>query len=174
MDDSKLETQCLTPSASVLAEAVYSQEQPYDSYETMINNQPLMIGPVQHVNSSPTKALEQITMTEPASLTIPPFERVVRLSAVPSLQNAREKAIFNHYVHIVALALCRNRPGTFNPFLDLLVPVAHSSKVVMNALLALSGNHWKRIHPRVQEIGLLCRNKGSFKASTFRRSFYSR
>jgi Fungal specific transcription factor domain len=83
----------------------------------------------------------------------------------PYLESSIDKSLFQHYTTVVARTLSRSNDDTVNPFLKVLLPVAGSSPTVMDALLGLSGSHWKRIHPGAFERGLTRQSKGSSLSS---------
>lgn len=77
------------------------------------------------------------------------------LSVAPSLVDDVDKSLFNHYTKVVAVVLSRKSDQRANPFLTNIVPVALSNKLVMDALLALSASHWKKLQPRLWKRGIL-------------------
>jgi hypothetical protein len=77
------------------------------------------------------------------------------LSVAPSLVQDVDKSLLNHYVKVVAVVLSRKSDQRVNPFLTNVLPVALSNKLVMDAVLALSASHWKKLQPRLWKRGML-------------------
>lgn len=70
---------------------------------------------------------------------------LINPSTVPDLNTTDDRALLNHFVKIVAPSLSRtNAPDGVNPYLSTLMPLTQQNKIVLDSVLALSANHWRR------------------------------
>lgn len=94
--------------------------------------------------------------TSPLSLPFlsqqPPFE----------VKDPKDQHLLRHFIRTVSRTLSVVHDDDANPFLSLIVPLAGSSKVVMESLLALSASHLRRVYPEILQRGLSHQNEGSF------------
>jgi transcriptional activator protein UGA3 len=93
------------------------------------------------VVSSPTSNASTLSLTQ--------------LHAAPALVAEEDKSLLNHYIKVVAVVLSRRDDHQSNPYLSKMLTVAFSDQLVMDALLALSANHWKKMQPSVWKRGIL-------------------
>ena len=100
-----------------------------------------MVSPTSHFNSP--------NPSEPVSLSL----YVPQL--LPQLQSPHDRALLNHYSTIVSPLLSRRSNTSANPYINYLLPMAHSNELVLHCLLALSGNHWRKMQPTMGNRGLL-------------------
>lgn len=77
------------------------------------------------------------------------------ISAVPAIVAEEDKGLLNHYIKVVAVVLSRRDDNQANPYLSKMLTVAFSNQLVMDALLALSANHWKKMQPSVWKRGVI-------------------
>ena len=77
---------------------------------------------------------------------------------VPQLSSPQDRALLNHYTSVVSGILSR-RPSTSNPYNHYLLPMAHSNDLVLHCILALSGNHWRKMQPSMANRGLVHQSK---------------
>ncbi|KAK0384505.1 hypothetical protein NLU13_8591 [Sarocladium strictum] len=73
---------------------------------------------------------------------------------IPQLSSPVDRALFNHYTTVVSGILSR-RPSILNPYNHHLLPMAHSNDLVLHCILALSGNHWRKMQPSLANRGLV-------------------
>lgn len=92
------------------------------------------------------------------------------LSVTPDLEVKEDSILYNHYINVVARVLSRRDEHQTNPYLSNIVPLAYSHTVVMDAILALSANHWKNLQPDLWKRGVMHQTKGKH-AKYFQRSF---
>ncbi|KAM5343640.1 hypothetical protein ACJ41O_012177 [Fusarium nematophilum] len=76
-------------------------------------------------------------------------------SLVSDLTSPHDKALFNHYLTIVASVLSRCSDSSSNPYLTHLLPMAMSNQLILHSVLALSATHWQRLQPRMRDRALL-------------------
>ena len=70
-------------------------------------------------------------------------------STVPELTIDEDRALLNHFIKIVAPNLSRTKDTEGpNPYLSTLMPLTLENKIVLDSVLALSANHWRRTQPR--------------------------
>ncbi|KAL2210961.1 hypothetical protein CC79DRAFT_548503 [Sarocladium strictum] len=77
---------------------------------------------------------------------------------IPQLSSPVDRALFNHYTTVVSGILSR-RPSMSNPYNHYLLPMAHSNDLVLHCILALSGNHWRKMQPDLANRGLVHKSK---------------
>lgn len=77
---------------------------------------------------------------------------------IPQLSSPVDRALFNHYTSVVSSILSR-RPSTLNPYNHYLLPMAHSNELVLHCILALSGNHWRKMQPSMANRGLVHKSR---------------
>jgi transcriptional activator protein UGA3 len=70
-----------------------------------------------------------------------------------------DQHLLRHFIRVVSRTLSVVHEDDLNPFLNLIVPLAGSSKVVQESLLALSACHLRRIYPEVLQRGLSHQNE---------------
>jgi transcriptional activator protein UGA3 len=80
---------------------------------------------------------------------------MVRLSSTPMLAADEDKSLLNHYIKVVAPVLSRRDDNQANPYLNKILTVAFSNDLVMNAVLALSASHWKKMQPTAWKRGII-------------------
>lgn len=80
---------------------------------------------------------------------------LTQLHAAPALVADEDKSLLNHYIKVVAVVLSRRDDHQSNPYLSKMLTVAFSDQLVMDALLALSANHWKKMQPSVWKRGIV-------------------
>lgn len=80
---------------------------------------------------------------------------LTQLSAAPALVADEDKSLLNHFIKVVAPVLSRRDDDHTNPYLNKMLTVAFSNQLVMDALLALSANHWKKMQPAVWKRGVV-------------------
>lgn len=106
----------------------------------------------------PFSPSSQRPIYEPMRSTPSPQEpslSLTSLSAAPMLSADEDKSLLNHYIKVVAVVLSRRDDQQSNPYLSKMLTVAFSNQLVMNALLALSANHWKKLQPSVWKRGVV-------------------
>ena len=101
-----------------------------------------MISPISSHNNSP----DPVDSTS-LSIYVPPL--------LPQLPSPHDRALLNHYSHIVSPLLSRRSSLSTNPYTNYLLPVAQSNELVLHCILALSGNHWRKMQPNMGDRGLL-------------------
>lgn len=74
---------------------------------------------------------------------------------LPQLSSPHDRALLNHYSTIVSPLLSRRSNTSANPYINYLLPMAHSNELVLHCVLALSGNHWRKMQPSMGNRGLL-------------------
>lgn len=74
---------------------------------------------------------------------------------LPQLKSPHDRALLNHYSTIVSPLLSRRSSTTTNPYVNYLLPLAHSNEMVLHCILALSGNHWRKMQPSMGNRGLI-------------------
>ena len=74
---------------------------------------------------------------------------------LPHLTSPHDRALLNHYSTIVSPLLSRRSNTSANPYINFLLPIAHSNELVLHCILALSGNHWRKMQPHMGNRGLL-------------------
>ncbi|RVX73086.1 hypothetical protein B0A52_02212 [Exophiala mesophila] len=77
------------------------------------------------------------------------------MSTVPDLSAAEDKSLLNHYMKVVARVLSRRDDRQPNPYLTKILPMAFQNQLVMNAVLALSASHWKKMQPGIFRRGTI-------------------
>lgn len=77
---------------------------------------------------------------------------------MPQLTSPHDRALMNHYTNVVSKILSRH-PSSSNPYNQYLLPVAHSNELVLHCILALSGNHWRKLQPSMANRGLIHQSK---------------
>ncbi|KAK6383859.1 hypothetical protein LTS17_003151 [Exophiala oligosperma] len=84
-----------------------------------------------------------------------PALSLLMLSTAPDIATDEDKSLLNHYMRIVAGVLSRRDDHRSNPYLSKILPMALSNRLVMDAVLALSANHWKKLQPTVWKRGTI-------------------
>ncbi|KAL6853042.1 hypothetical protein ACO1O0_007593 [Amphichorda felina] len=74
---------------------------------------------------------------------------------LPQLTSPHDRALLNHYSHIVSPLLSRRSNTSTNPYTSYLLPLAQSNDLVLHCILGLSGNHWRKMQPNMGNRGLL-------------------
>lgn len=77
-----------------------------------------------------------------------------------NISDPKDKHLLRHFIRVVSRTLSVVQEDDSNPFLSLIVPLAGSSKVVMESLLALSASHLRRIYPDILPKRLSHQNEG--------------
>lgn len=85
---------------------------------------------------------------------------LVMLSTVPDMHSKQDKSLLNHYMKVVAGVLSKRENRDSNPYLTKILPMALSSQLIMDAVLALSASHWKQLQPTVWERGTKHKTNG--------------
>lgn len=120
---------------------------------------PRMLSPI-----SPSDAAEFIATLFPPSLssqsTFTLSLNLSPISANPYLRTDNDRSLFNHYIHVVAKALCRSYDPDRNPFLVTILPLAAASDMVTSVILTLSGCHWRRVYPSIWRCALTHQGQG--------------
>lgn len=88
------------------------------------------------------------------------------LSTAPDIATDEDKSLLNHYMRVVAGVLSRRDDHRSNPYLSKLLPMALSNRLVMDAVLALSANHWKKLQPSVWKRGTIHQTNGKAVVSS--------
>lgn len=94
----------------------------------------------------------------------------IALGTTPDLEAKEDKILYNHYINVVARVLSRRDENQTNPYLSNIVPLAFSNTVVMDAVLALSANHWKNLQPDLWNRGVMHQSKGKPLWSSLRKT----
>ena len=76
------------------------------------------------------------------------------------VSETKDQHLLRHFIRVVSRTLSVVHEDEANPFLSLIVPLAGSSKVVMESLLALSASHLRRVYPDILQRGLSHQNEG--------------
>lgn len=79
---------------------------------------------------------------------------------LPQLGAMEDRALLNHYSTIVSSVLSR-KASVNNPFNHYLLPMAGGNEMVLHCMLALSANHWRKVHPALAERGLYHQGKAT-------------
>lgn len=74
---------------------------------------------------------------------------------LPQLKSPQDRALLNHYSTIVSPLLSRRSNTSTNPYINYLLPMAHHNETVLHCILALSGNHWRKLQPNMGNRGLI-------------------
>jgi hypothetical protein len=86
---------------------------------------------------------------------------LVMLSTSPDLACDEDKSLLNHYMKVVAGVLSRCDDHRSNPYLSKVLPMALANQLVMDAVLALSANHWKKMQPTLWKRGTIHQTNGT-------------
>ncbi|CAO2658302.1 Nn.00g060250.m01.CDS01 [Neocucurbitaria sp. VM-36] len=81
------------------------------------------------------------------SLTIP--------ASFPDLTSCEDRALLNHFMHIVAPILSRRGTNGENPYMKNLLPLASNNEIVLDSILALSAKHWRKCMPELAARGAI-------------------
>lgn len=87
------------------------------------------------------------------------FERPISKSPF-HISDPKDQHLLRHFIRTVSRTLSVVHEDASNPFLNLVVPLAGSSEVVMESLLALSAAHLRGVYPEVFRRGLSHQSKG--------------
>lgn len=85
---------------------------------------------------------------------------LVMMSTVPDLSAAEDKSLLNHYMKVVAGVLSRRDDKQSNPYLTKILPMAFQNQLVMDAVLALSASHWRKMQPSIFRRGTIHQTSG--------------
>ena len=110
--------------------------------------------------SSIMKDTSSAALVTPISRSPPVYISDSFVKDVLGLENPKDAHLLRHFTRVVSRSLSLAQDDEANPFLSLIVPLAGTSKVVMEAILALSAGHLRRIYPNVLQRGLLHQNAG--------------
>ena len=77
------------------------------------------------------------------------------------INEPKDQHLLRHFIRVVSRTLSVVHEDEANPFLSLIVPLAGTSKVVMESLLALSASHLRRVYPDILQRGLSHQNEGT-------------
>lgn len=106
--------------------------------------------------------LDQISVSTRSSFGSSSHIPTVMLSAAPDLTRDEDNSLLNHYINVVARALSKQDESQTNPYLSNILPLAFSNQAVMEAVLALSANHWKKLQPNIWKRGIFHQTNGKF------------
>ncbi|RDW77438.1 hypothetical protein BP6252_05491 [Coleophoma cylindrospora] len=82
------------------------------------------------------------------------------LMAMPfNVTAPQDQHLLRHFIRVVSRTLSIVHDDDANPFLKLIVPLAGSSEVVMESLLALSASHLRGVYPEILQRGLAHQSK---------------
>lgn len=101
-------------------------------------------------------------VSPPASL---PDLSLVALSTAPNLSVDEDKSLLNHYMKVVANVLSRRDDRRTNPYLSKVLPMALQNQLVMDAVLALSASHWRKLQPSISRRGTIHQTNGKYHPS---------
>lgn len=76
-------------------------------------------------------------------------------TTLPDLSPAEDRALFNHFINVVAPSLSRMSSQNTNPYLTNFMPLAFANEIVLNSILALSAMHWRKCQPQLALRGSL-------------------
>lgn len=93
---------------------------------------------------------------------------LVAISTAPDLSVDEDKSLLNHYMKVVASVLSRRDDRRTNPYLSKVLPIALQNQLVMNAVLALSASHWRKLQPSISRRGTIHQTNGKLQPSTMR------
>lgn len=71
----------------------------------------------------------------------------------PDLTSCEDRALLNHFIHVVAPTLSRCRTVEGNAYLRYLLPMASANSIVLTSILALSAKHWRKCVPELAARG---------------------
>lgn len=91
---------------------------------------------------------------------------LVMMSAVPDISTDEDKSLLNHYMKVVAGVLSRRDDRQTNPYLTKILPMAFQNQLVMDAVLALSASHWRKMQPSVFRRGTIHQTNGKTRTSS--------
>ncbi len=86
---------------------------------------------------------------------------LLMLSTSPDMTCDEDRSLLNHYMKVVAGVLSRCDDHRSNPYLSKVLPMAFANQLVMDAVLALSANHWKKMQPTVWKRGTIHQTNGT-------------
>jgi transcriptional activator protein UGA3 len=121
-----------------------------DGWDTLMEHSPLI--PYPRVPSYTSNS-----GSPPISL---PELSLVAISTAPDLSVDEDKALLNHYMKVVASVLSRRDDRRTNPYLSKVLPIALQNQLVMNAVLALSASHWRKLQPSISRRGTIHQTNG--------------
>jgi transcriptional activator protein UGA3 len=101
-----------------------------------------VITPISHHNYASPESMDHMSL----SIYMPQM--------LPQLNSPYDRALMNHYATIVSSLLSR-RSSASNPYNHYLLPMAQSNDLILHCILALSGNHWRKMQPSMGNRGLL-------------------
>jgi transcriptional activator protein UGA3 len=116
--------------------------QPGAAWET-----PAIVTPPWYEVISPASSGDSPPSDASLSLYVPQF--------MPQLTSPQDRALLNHYSTIVSPLLSRRSSTSTNPYINYLLPMAHQNETVLHCILALSGNHWRKMQPNMGNRGLI-------------------
>ena len=90
---------------------------------------------------------------------------LLMLSTAPDIATDEDKSLLNHYLRVVAGVLARRDDHRSNPYLSKVLPMAFSNQLVMDAVLALSANHWKKLQPSLWKRGTIHQTNGKLSSN---------
>jgi hypothetical protein len=93
------------------------------------------------------------------------LERPISKSSF-DISDPKDQHLLRHFIRTVSRTLSVVHEDASNPFLNLVVPLAGSSEVVMESLLTLSAAHLPGVYPEVLRRGLSHQSKGILSIST--------
>jgi transcriptional activator protein UGA3 len=73
----------------------------------------------------------------------------------PDLTSCEDRALLNHFMHIVAPILSRRKTDGENTYMKNLLPLAAENEIVLNSVLALSAKHWRKCMPELAARGTI-------------------
>ncbi|KAF2703774.1 hypothetical protein K504DRAFT_485541 [Pleomassaria siparia CBS 279.74] len=80
---------------------------------------------------------------------------------LPDLASCEDRALFNHFLHVVAPILSRCGTNGANPYLKNLLPLADENEIVLNSILALSAKHWRKCMPQLAARGTIHQSRAT-------------
>lgn len=124
-----------------------------DSWDALMEHSPLISYPrapsYTSTSGSPPISLPELSM--------------VAISTAPDLSLDEDKSLLNHYMKVVASVLSRRDDRRTNPYLTKVLPIALQNQLVMNAVLALSASHWRKLQPSISRRGTIHQTNGKLQ-----------
>jgi transcriptional activator protein UGA3 len=108
---------------------------------------PVVVNPPWYEVITPVSSGSPESVDSSLSLYVPQF--------LPQLTSPHDRALLNHYSTIVSPLLSRRSSTSANPYISYLLPMAHQNETVLHCILALSGNHWRKMQPNMGNRGLI-------------------
>lgn len=93
--------------------------------------------------------------TDSSTSPIAPDPSLLTPAPFPDLTSCEDRALLNHFIHIVAPTLSRCRTSEGNAYLTHLLPMAYGNDIVLGSILALSAKHWRKSVPELAARGTI-------------------